>query len=89
MAKPSNYLAKQFLPTFSRYIRRKLAVSQCTLRQFSERVGVSYVFVSRLKSGKYLPSRETAARIGEAFEEPDLAMIAAGYIPRPSMKVTV
>lgn len=83
----SRDINRDFMATFSAYLRWKLAQHGMTQRVMAEVVGLGYRYLSRLVRGEHHPSRETASTIGERLGDPQGALLAAGYLPFPGYEL--
>lgn len=74
-------LREEWKESFAEYLRakrRRLGLTQLSLAQM---VGCNQTMISKLEKGDEHVTRELAADIGECFEEPQTALVAAGYVP--------
>lgn len=80
----SQPLREEWVKSFARYLKTKRKRTRTSQRELAQRIGVSQPLISHLERGTYhnIP-REMAAEIGEVFDEPQAALIAAGYLPFP------
>lgn len=86
-AKPTRDINHEFMLTFSAYLRWKRAQRQLTQEAMAELSGFGKRYFSRLCRGEHLPSRDTAHRIGEAIDDVNGALLAAGYLPFPGYEL--
>lgn len=77
----SQALRGEWLKSFARYLKAGRKRAGMTQKRMAESVQVSVQSIQKMEKASFLPSRELAADIGEVFDEPHTAMLAAGYIP--------
>ena len=77
----NNEMTEEFRKNFAAYIKRERKKRKLTQKGFGALVGVIDHYIYNLEKGKHLPSRHMAYQIGEALDQPQTALITAGYVP--------
>lgn len=79
------YNITEFSPVLKAFLTESLRRKDLSARQLSKIVGCHEAEFTHIKKG-HVPTRNMVKSIGEALGDPDGALLAAGYLPRPGFR---
>src|SRR5919198_2407013 len=75
-------MAPRSIPSLGDYIRRQRELSEQSMRQFAERVGISNPYLSQIERGLRAPSEEVLRSIADALHVSADTLYEQAGVPR-------